>query len=169
MHLGDGCRRQRLHVEAGEPAATLAELAFEELFDLRGGSGVHFLLQTRELANPLGRQDVVAGGEELPGLDEAAACLFERFAQAACLACANIGGRGVVAEIELAEREESVTPGQAPDLPEPGATLPPGQGLLARRRGSEVRETGWREQRRTHGLILPCLAAPRVIRVTVGP
>ena len=44
VHLGDGCRSQRLHVEGREPAATLAEFAFEELFDLCGGSGVDFLL-----------------------------------------------------------------------------------------------------------------------------
>ena len=168
VDLGDGCRGQRLHVEAGESAAALAEFALEEFFDLRGRSGVDFLLQAREFANPFGRQDVVACREELPGLDEAATCFFERFAKPPCLARTKIGSRRVIAEVELAEGEEAVAPGQTPDLPEPGATLPPGQGLLARRRSGEVRKPRWRKQRRAHGSILPCLAVPRVIRVTVG-
>ena len=156
-------------VRRSEAAAPLAEFALEEFFDLCGRRGVDFLLQARELANPFGRQDVVACREELSGFDEAATCFFERFAKPSCLARTEIRCRRVVAEVELAEGEEAVAPGQTPDLPEPGATLSPGQGLLARRGGSEVRESGWREQRRTHGPILPCLTASGVTRATVGP
>ena len=84
VHLADRRRRHRLPVEAGEDLGQRGlELLLQHLGDGVARRRAHVVLEHAQLGGGLRRDEVGAGGEDLPELHEHAPALLQREAQAA--------------------------------------------------------------------------------------
>src|SRR5439155_19454906 len=82
VHLPDRRGRQWALLELEEqPLDRLAEVLADDALDVRERERAHVVLQAAELRDDVGRDDVRAGREELPELDEGRAELVEHLAQ----------------------------------------------------------------------------------------
>ena len=102
MHLADRGGRERSEVELEEgPVHPQVELGLDHLRTCSNGHGDGVVLQPAQLGDDVRRDDVRAGREQLPELDERRAELVEHLAEAPAAI-----GRGRVAVAPVAPRDE---------------------------------------------------------------
>jgi hypothetical protein len=73
VHLADGGGGHRLLIELGETLRDRPQVLLDDGADAVDGHARHLVAQAGQLLGDLLRQDVAAGGDELPGLDHHAA------------------------------------------------------------------------------------------------
>ncbi len=83
VHLGNGCRRQRLRIDGGKNFfGRRAEVNTQLGVYLRPGHGGRAVLQAAEFGNPFRIEQINTGGQYLAQLDEGRPHFFQRTAHA---------------------------------------------------------------------------------------
>ncbi len=120
MGLADRRRRQGGQVEGGEHRLRLAtELCRDRVEDVRGRHGWRVVLQPGEFGLVVGREQIAAGGRDLPELDERCAEFFESEPEMFRAGVWTISA--VVAQPASLKRDEPSRSGRTDQVPEPVA------------------------------------------------